>query len=89
MSQEMALGLGQQAMWIALQIAAPVILAGLVVGLLISIFQAATQIQEQSLLFVPKVLALLAALGLCGGWMLTRIVDFTRSLILSLPNYVR
>jgi flagellar biosynthetic protein FliQ len=89
MSQEMALGLGQQSMWIALQIAAPVILAGLVVGLLVSIFQAATQIQEQSLLFVPKVLALVAALGLCGGWMMTRIIEFARALILSLPMFAR
>ncbi len=89
MSQEIALGLGQQAMWTALQVAAPVILAGLTAGLIMSIFQAATQIQEQSLLFVPKILALVAALALCGGWMLTRVIEFSRGLILSLPNFVR
>jgi flagellar biosynthetic protein FliQ len=88
-SQEAALGLGQQAMWLAAQTVAPVVLAGLLVGVLISIFQAATQIQEQSLLFVPKVLALMVALALCGGWMMVRVIDFTRELILSLPQYVR
>jgi flagellar biosynthetic protein FliQ len=89
MDQESALGLGQQAMWLAAQIVAPVVLAGLVIGVLMSIFQAATQIQEQSLLFVPKVVALMVALGVCGGWMMTRVLDFTRALFAALPGYVR
>jgi flagellar biosynthetic protein FliQ len=89
MSQEAVLGLGQQCMWLAAQIAAPMILTGLVVGVLVSVFQAATQIQEQSLVFVPKVVTLLLALSLCGGWMMTRLVDFTRTLFLSLPQLIR
>jgi flagellar biosynthetic protein FliQ len=89
MSQETALGLGQQAIWIAAQTAGPIVLTGLLVGVLVSIFQAATQIQEQSLVFVPKVIALMVALGLCGGWMMMRMVEFARTLITSLPNYVR
>jgi flagellar biosynthesis protein FliQ len=89
MSQETVLGLGQQCMWLAAQIAAPLILTGLTVGVLVSVFQAATQIQEQSLVFVPKVLTLLAALSLCGGWMMTRLVDYTQSLFLSLPQLIR
>jgi flagellar biosynthetic protein FliQ len=89
MSQETALGLGQQCMWVAAQIASPIILAGLIVGALVSVFQAATQIQEQSLVFVPKVVTLLAALSICGGWMMTRLVEFTRSLLLSLPHLVQ
>lgn len=89
MTTEAAVALGQQALWIAAQMAAPVILAGLVVGVVISVFQAATQIQEQSLLFVPKALALMAALGFCGGWMITRVVEFARALMLSLPHLVR
>jgi flagellar biosynthesis protein FliQ len=88
-THEAVMGLGQQCMWLAAQIAAPMILTGLVVGVLVSVFQAATQIQEQSLVFVPKVLTLLAALSLCGGWMMTRLVDFTRTLFLSLPQLVR
>ena len=89
MSQETALGLGQQCLWIAAQIAAPLILSGLIVGSLMSVFQAATQIQEQSLTFVPKILTLLTALSVCGGWMLTRLVEFTRALFLSLPHFAR
>jgi flagellar biosynthetic protein FliQ len=89
MSQDAALGLAQQCMWVATQISAPIILAGLIVGSLVSVFQAATQIQEQSLVFVPKVLTLLAALSVCGGWMMTRMVEFTRSLFLSLPHLIQ
>ncbi len=89
MTTEAALGLGQQCMWIAAQIAAPLVMAGMTVGLLVSVFQAATQIQEQSLVFVPKVVTLVATLSVCGGWMITRMVEFTRSLLLSLPTFVR
>jgi flagellar biosynthetic protein FliQ len=89
MSQDAALGLAQQCMWVAVQISAPIILAGLIVGSLVSVFQAATQIQEQSLVFVPKVVTLLAALSVCGGWMMTRMVEFTRSLFLSLPHLIQ
>jgi flagellar biosynthetic protein FliQ len=86
MSQETVMRFGQAALWTASQIAAPIIISGLVVGLLVSIFQAATQIQEQSLVFVPKVLALLAVLTVGGGWMLTRMVEFCRWVILQLPG---
>jgi flagellar biosynthesis protein FliQ len=89
MSQEAVIGLGHQAMWVVAQTAGPIVLAGLIVGVLVSVFQAATQIQEQSLVFVPKVVALMIALGLCGGWIMTRVVDFARGLILSLPNLNR
>ena len=89
MSQEAALGLGQQCMWLAAQIATPLVVAGMIVGVIVSVLQAATQIQEQSLVFVPKVATLFAGLTLCGGWMLTRLVDFTRTLFLSLPHFVR
>lgn len=89
MSQETVIGIGQSALWLAAQVAAPFVLAGLVVGVLVSVFQAATQIQEQSLVFVPKVLALMATLFLCGGWMMTRVVDFTRTLFLSIPGLLR
>jgi flagellar biosynthetic protein FliQ len=89
MSQEAALGLGQQCMWLAVQIATPLVLVGLIVGVLVSVFQAATQIQEQSLVFVPKVVSLLIVLSLCGGWMMTRLVEFTRGLLMSLPHFAR
>jgi flagellar biosynthesis protein FliQ len=89
MSQEAVMGLGHQAMWVVVKTAGPIVLAGLIVGVIVGVFQAATQIQEQSLVFVPKVLTLLAALSLCGGWMMTRLVDYTQSLFLSLPQLVR
>jgi flagellar biosynthetic protein FliQ len=89
MSQEAALGLGQQCMWLAAQIATPLVVAGMIVGVIVSVLQAATQIQEQSLVFVPKAATLFAGLTLCGGWMLTRLVEFTRTLFLSLPHFVR
>ena len=89
MSQEEALGLGHQCMWLAVQIVTPLLLGGLIVGVLVSVFQAATQIQEQSLVFVPKVLTLLLTLSLCGGWMMTRTVEFTRALFMTLPRFVR
>ena len=89
MTQEAVIEMGQQALWIAAQVAAPVVLAGLVVGVLVSVFQAATQIQEQSLVFVPKIIVLILALSLCGSWMLTRLVDFSRGLILSIPTVIR
>lgn len=89
MSQEVALGLAQHALWVAVQVAAPLVVAGLIVGLVISVFQAATQIQDQALAFIPKVLALAAALWVTGGWILTTLVDFTRGLFLTIPNLVR
>jgi flagellar biosynthetic protein FliQ len=89
MTAQTALGLSQQALWIAVKIAGPVIAAGLVVGVIVSVFQAATQIQEQTLLFVPKVLALLGALALLGGWMMTHLVEFARHLFMALPDLAR
>ena len=89
MTPEAVLSVGREAMWVAAQVAAPVLLAGLVVGVLVSVFQAATQIQEQSLVLVPKAVVILVALGVCGGWMMMRIVDFTRTLMTSLPTLAR
>lgn len=86
MSTETVLQLGQQCLWITTQIASPIVMSGLVIGTGVSVVQAATQIQEQSLVFVPKMLALMAALTLTGGWMLTRMTDFTRTLLISLPG---
>jgi flagellar biosynthetic protein FliQ len=86
MSQDTALAYGQQAMWLIIQVAAPAVLAGLIVGVIISVFQAATSIQEQSLVFVPKVLALMGALALTGGWMMTRLVEFARVMLMSVAN---
>jgi len=70
-------------------ISAPVLLAGLVVGIVISIFQAATQINDQTLVFAPKVFVSIVALALFGSWMLQLYIDFTRQLLLSIPALAR
>ncbi len=71
------LDVARDAILTVLKIASPVLLVGLVVGLLVSIFQATTQIQEQSLHFVPKILAMLITMLLLGSWMLTTMSEFT------------
>ena len=76
---------GQQALFTLLTVAAPVLLVVLVVGILVSVFQAATQINEATLTFVPKLLAAVAVLGVAGPWMLTSLVEYIRSVLLSLP----
>lgn len=89
MTPEFALDLAQEAVRTALYVAAPVIGLGLLVGLLISIFQATTQVHEASLQFVPKILAALAGLIFFGPWMLTTLMDFARRMIQMLPEMVR
>jgi len=69
-------------------LAAPVLLAGLAVGLLVSVFQAATQIQEQTLSFIPKLIAMVVALMVMGPWMLQKWVDFTQNLFHSIPELI-
>jgi len=72
-----------------LVLAGPVLLFGLVAGLLVSVFQAMTQINEITLTFIPKIAASIVALLLFGPWMLTRLVAYTTTLFQSLPAYVR
>ena len=76
---------GQQALYTLLTVAAPVLLVVLVVGILVSVFQAATQINEATLTFVPKLLACVGVMGVAGPWMLTTLVEYLRSVLLSLP----
>jgi len=78
----------QQALEVTLLISAPLLLAALITGLVISVFQAATQINEMTLSFIPKLLAVFAALVLAGPWMLSVIVDFTRRLFSAIPGLI-
>ena len=89
MTPEFALDLAQEAVRVALYVAAPVIGLSLLVGLLISLFQATTQVHEPSLQFVPKILAAVAGLILFGPWMLTTLMDFARRMMALLPAMVR
>lgn len=88
MTDSFVLGLGAQVMWLVVKLTAPVLLFGLAVGLLVSIFQATTQIQEQTLSFVPKIAAAIVALLVFGPWMLRSLVDFTTAILGHLMTYV-
>jgi flagellar biosynthesis protein FliQ len=78
--------LALQTMMLAAKVAAPILLTALLVGFLISLFQAATQIQEQTLSFVPKMIAVAIALLVSGNWVLSELVSFTQSLFDMLPT---
>ena len=79
----------QESITLLIEVSAPVLLVGLAVGLLVSVFQAMTQINEQTLTFVPKILAILAALVLFGNWMLTRLVQFTTQLFENICTIIK
>ena len=79
---------GQQGLYMLLMVSAPILLAVLVVGLAVSIFQAATQIHEATLSFVPKVLAAVAVLAIAGPWMLTTLVEYLQRMLQSIPSVV-
>jgi flagellar biosynthesis protein FliQ len=85
MTPEMVLEVGNQALWVAVLLAAPVLLSALAIGLVIGMVQAATQIQEMTLSFIPKMLGIVAVLVMAGPWMLALIVDFMRELIMDIP----
>ena len=80
--------LGRQAVEVTLMVSAPLFIAALATGLLISIFQAATQINEMTLSFVPKLVAIFVTLVLAGPWMITLLTDFMRRLIESIPAMI-
>ena len=88
MNPEAVMTLSYQAMKIALTIAAPALFVVLIVGLVVSIFQAATQINEMTLSFIPKLLALCGILVLTGPWLMGTMVDYLREMIQSIPTLV-
>ena len=88
MTPEVVMELGQQTLMMVALLAGPLLVAALAVGLLIGIFQAATQIQEMTLSFIPKLAALAIALVIGGPWMLRTIVEFTNELFMQIPALV-
>lgn len=88
MTPTTVIDLGRQAIEVTLMVSAPLFLAALVTGLVISIFQAATQINEMTLSFVPKLIAIFITLVLAGPWMLTILTDFMRRLFESIPTMI-
>jgi flagellar biosynthetic protein FliQ len=89
MTQELVITLGQETIKTTLMLAAPLLICALVVGLLVSVFQAVTQINEATLSFIPKILAVVVALVVCAPWMLDVISRFTTTLFENITTYVR
>jgi len=88
MDQDVVITLVSGALTLALKVALPLLGVGLVIGLAVSVFQAVTQIQEQTLSFIPKVLALAGVLVVGGPWMLGQVLTYTQDLWLSIPQLV-
>ena len=89
MTPESIMEFGQHALYVAMLVAAPLLLTSLAVGLLIGVIQAATQINEMTLSFIPKLIAMALVALITGPWMLRMLVQFTKQLIESLPSAVR
>ncbi|MFB4167483.1 MULTISPECIES: flagellar biosynthesis protein FliQ [Virgibacillus] len=88
MTSEFVLTLAEKGVYVILLISGPLLILALAVGLLVSIFQATTQIQEQTLAFIPKIVAVLVGLVFFGPWMLTKMVEFTVNLYQNLNQFV-
>ncbi len=89
MSIDVVMGLANEAIKVTLLISAPMLIVGLAIGLLISIFQAVTQIQEMTLTFVPKIIAVMVALIVALPWMINLMVTYTQNLFASIPLYIK
>jgi flagellar biosynthetic protein FliQ len=88
MNADTIVNLGQQAVIVTVELTAPILLSTLAVGLLIAMFQAATQINEMTLTFVPKLIIMALIMLLAGSWMLEVLVDYTRNLFHDIPNLI-
>lgn len=88
MSGDMAIQIGRDALLMVMMVSAPMLGLGLLVGILVSIFQATTQIQEQTLAFIPKIIAVFIAILVFGPWMLSIMVEYTREIFISLPQMI-
>ena len=88
MDADTIIDLSQQALYIVVMLAAPMLISALVIGLIVGMFQAATQINEMTLSFIPKLFILVVALMTAGPWMLDLLVNYTRNLYLSIPGLI-
>ncbi|AKU24264.1 MULTISPECIES: flagellar biosynthesis protein FliQ [Telluria group] len=88
MTPETVMTMGRQAMEVTLMVAAPLLLVALVIGLVVSIFQAATQINESTLSFIPKLVGVFVALVVAGPWMLSVMLDYMRQVLTGIPALV-
>ncbi len=88
MSGDLVIQIGQQALLVVLLVSAPMLGLGLIVGLAVSVFQATTSIQEQTLAFIPKIIAVFVAVLIFGPWMLSILVEYVTSVFVNLPGYI-
>jgi flagellar biosynthetic protein FliQ len=88
MTPEIIMSMGRQAIEVTLMVATPLLLVTLVIGLIVSIFQAATQINETTLSFIPKLVGIFITLIIGGSWMLSVLTDYLRSVLNNIPNLV-
>lgn len=88
MTVDVVIDIAREAIWLIIKLSAPMLLISLIVGLLISIFQTVTSIQEQTMTFVPKILSIFITLLICGNWIMTEISNFTTDLYSMFSTYV-
>jgi flagellar biosynthetic protein FliQ len=88
MDQDTVVNLAQQAMTLVMKVGGPLLLTGLVIGLVVSIFQTITQIQEQSLTFIPKIAGVAVVIVVAGPWMLSQLLGYTEELYRNIPTLV-
>jgi flagellar biosynthetic protein FliQ len=86
MDSSAVVDLARQALWMTMLISGPLLVVGLLVGLVIGIFQAATSINEQTLSFIPKILLMGLTLAITGGWMINTMVDYTKGIFIRIPS---
>lgn len=89
MTEQTVIDIGVKSVWVAMKVASPALVATLAVGLLVSVFQAATQINEQTMSFIPKILGMTAATVIFGPWILEVMVQFTIGMIKGIPEMIR
>jgi len=86
MDPQTAVDIGREALWTTILIGSPVLVAGMIVGLVVGLFQALTQIQEQTVTFVPKIIAMLVVLSLSLPWLIAQMLQYTNDLITGIPG---
>lgn len=89
MTPEFVIGFARQSIELTLMVSLPMLLVGLCVGLFVSIIQAATQIQEMTLSFIPKIISIFVSLLIAFPWIMNKLIVFTREILLNIPNYIR
>ena len=89
MDESSIIYLAQEALKVIVYVSAPILIISMVVGLVISIFQATTQIQEQTLTFVPKILSVMAAIAIFGSWMLRVLIEYTQNIFININQFIK